>query len=219
MVKVRVLVADGQTLFRQGVCALLKIREDIEIVGEATNGQEAIEKVREQTPDVVLIDIAMSIMDGAEVTHCIRKENSDIKVLLLTQYEDKERVLSGLKAGVNGYIPKRAASSDLVSAILTVYRGDYFLYPSVAKTVVSDYLQRIRQLGSPDPYDRLTHREKEVLKLVAEGHKSREIANLLNIAVKTAIGHRTKTMKKLSIHNRTELIKYAMRKHLINLDD
>ena len=219
MVKVRVLVADGQTLFREGVCALLKIHKDIEIVGEATNGKETIEMAREQMPDVVLIDIAMSIMDGAEVTHCIHKENSDIKVLLLTQYEDKERVLSGLKAGADGYIPKRAAASDLVSAILTVYRGDYFLYPSVAKTMVNDYLQLIRHPESPDPYDRLTHREKEVLKLLAEGRKSGEIANLLDMAVKTVLGHRTSMMRKLGIHNRTELVKCAIRKHLVSIDD
>ncbi len=150
MNKVRVLVADEETLFRDGVCALLKTYEDIEIVGKATNGKKVIEMVREQNPDVVLVNIAMPIMDGAEVTRRIHKENSDIKVLLLTQYEDRDRVLTGLKAGANGYIPKRATASDLISAILTVYRGGYFLYPSVAKTVVSDYLQRIRHPGSPD---------------------------------------------------------------------
>ncbi len=219
MNRIRVLVADGQALFREGVCALLKIHEDIEIVGEATNGIETIEKVREQTPDVVLIDIAMSIMDGIEVTHRIHKENSEIKVLLLTQYEDRDRILSGLKAGADGYIPKRAAALDLVSAILTVYRGDYFLYPSVAKTMVNDYLQLIRHPESPDPYDRLTHREKEVLKLLAEGRKSGEIANLLDMAVKTVLGHRTSMMRKLGIHNRTELVKCAIRKHLVSIDD
>ncbi len=219
MARIRVLVADEEALFREGVCALLKIYEDIEIVGEATNGKETIEMVREQTPDVVLVNIAMPIMDGAEVIHRIRKENSKIKVLLLTQYEDRDRVLTGLKAGANGYIPKQATASDLVSAVLTVYRGDCFLYPSVAKTMVDDYLQRIRQPGSPDSYDQLTHREKEVLKLMAEGYKSREIADLLDIAVKTALGHRTSIMKKLGIHNRTELIKYAIRKHLITLDN
>ncbi len=219
MNRIRVLVADGQALFREGVCALLKIHGDIEIVGEATNGIETIEKVREQTPDVVLIDIAMSIMDGIEVTHRIHKENSEIKVLLLTQYEDRDRILSGLKAGADGYIPKRAAALDLVSAILTVYRGDYFLYPSVAKTMVNDYLQLIRHPESPDPYDRLTHREKEVLKLLAEGRKSGEIANLLDMAVKTVLGHRASIMRKLGIHNRTELIKYALRKHLVSIDD
>lgn len=219
MNKVRVLVADEEALFREGVCALLKTYQNIEVVGKATNGKETIEMVREQNPDVVLVNIAMPILDGAEVTHRIRKENSDIKVLLLTQYEDRDRILSGFKAGANGYIPKRAAASDLVSAIQTVYRGGYFLYPSVAKTMVNDYLQLIRHPRSPDPYDRLTHREKEVLKLVAEGRKSGEIANLLSIAVVTILGHRTSIMKKLGIHNRTELIKYAMRKHLITLEN
>ncbi len=219
MDKVRVLVADEEALFREGVCALLKTYQNIEIVGEATDGKETIEVVREQTPDVVLVNIAMPVMDGVEVIHHIRKENSEIKVLLLTQYEDRDRVLTGLKAGANGYIPKRATASDLVSAILTVHRGNYFLYPSVATTVVSDYLQRIRHPGSPDPYNRLTHREREVLKLMAEGRKGAEIANLLNIAVNTAVGHRTNMMKKLGIHNRAELIKLAIRKHLINLED
>jgi len=219
MVKIRVLIADEEALFREGVCALLKICDDMEVVGEAANGKETIEIVREQTPDVLVMNIAMPIMDGAEVTRRVRKENSNIKVLLLTQYEDRERVLSGLKAGANGYIPKRATILELVSAILAVYRGGCFLYPSVAKTMVDDYFQRIRHPGSPDPYDRLTDREKEVLKLMTEGRKSGEIANLLDIAVKTVLAHRTSMMKKLGIHNRTELIKYAIRKHLVNLED
>jgi DNA-binding NarL/FixJ family response regulator len=219
MGKVTVLVSDKETLFREGVCALLKNCGDMEIVGEATNGKETIEMVRERTPDVVLMNIAMPIMDGAEVTHRIRKENSAIKVLLLTQYEDRDRILSGLRAGANGYIPKRATASDLVSAILTVYRGGCFLYPSVAKTVLDDYFQHIRRPGRPDPYDRLTHREKEVLKLMAEGRKSGEIANILDMAVKTALGHRANIMRKLGIHNRTELVKCAIRKHLVSLDD
>lgn len=218
MDRIRVLVADAQSLFREGVCALLRGCEEIEVVGEAANGKETIEMVREQVPEVVLMDIVMPIMDGVEVIHCLRKENSKIKVLFLTQHEDKERILIGLKAGANGYILKRATSSDLVSAILAVYRGDCFLYPSVAKTVIDDYFQRIRQPGKPDNYERLTHREREILKLVAEGHKSSEIAELLGIAIKTVLGHRTSIMRKLSIHNRTELIKYAIRKHLVTLE-
>jgi len=219
MTKVRVLVADKQTLFRQGVCALLEGHENIEIVGEATDGKETIEKVREWTPDVVLMDVAMPIMDGVEVTHQLRKENGDIKVLLLTQYEDRDHILSGFKAGANGYIPKRATASDLVSAILAVYRGGCFLYPSVARMIVDEYCGRIRQPASPDPYERLTHRERQVLKLTAEGRKSGEIANLLDIAVKTVLGHRTSVMKKLGVHDRTELVKCAIRKHLVNLED
>ena len=219
MDKVRVLVADEEALFREGVCALLKTYKNIEIVGEATNGKETVERVREQVPDIVLMNITMLVMDGAEVIRRIRKENSKIKVLFLTQYEGRDRVLSGLQAGANGYIPKRATASDLVSAILAVYRGGYFLYPSVAKTMVNDYLQLIRHPRNPDHYDQLTHKENEVLKLIAEGRKSGEIANLLNIAVVTVLGHRTSVMRKLGIHTRTELIKYAIRKHLVDPDD
>ena len=219
MGKVTVLVSDKETLFREGVCALLKNCEDMEVVGEATNGKETIEMARELTPDIVLMNLSMTIVNGDEIARRIRKENNNVKVLLLTQYEDKDRILSGLKAGANGYILKRATASELVSAILAVYHGDCFLYPSVAKTVVDDYFRRIRRPATLDPYDRLTHREKEVLKLMTEGHKNREIANLLDIAVKTALVHRTSAMRKLGIHNRTELIRYAIRKQLINLSD
>ncbi len=219
MAKVRVLVADGETLLREGIFALLKTHENIEIVGEATNGVETIEMAREQTPDVILMNIVMPIMDCAEVTHRIRKENSNIKVLILTQYEDRDHVLSGLKAGADGYIPKRATASDLVAAILAVYGGGCYLYPSVASTMVGDYLQRIRQHGSLDPYDRLTCREREVLKLIAEGRTSREIAGRLGVAIKTVSGHRTKMMQKLDIHNRSKLIKCAVRKGLIIVGD
>jgi DNA-binding NarL/FixJ family response regulator len=218
MNKVKVLVADEHTLVREGICSLLKACKAMEIVGEATDGKETIEMVREHAPDVLLMNITMPIIDGAEVTYQIRKESSDIKVLLLTQYEDKEHVLMGLKAGASGYIHKKATASDLVKAILAVYQGGCFLYPSVAKTVVDDYFQLIRQPAPPDSYDKLTHRERQVLKLMAEGRKSTEIANILDIAVKTTLGHRTSMMRKLSIHNRTELIKYAIRKHLVTVD-
>ena len=182
-------------------------------------GREAIEKALEEAPDVVLVDLTMPIMDSAEVTHRIHQMNSNAKVLLLTQYEDRDLVLSGLKAGANGCISKQAKALDLVSAILAVYQGDCFLYPSVAKMVMDDYFQRIKQPGSPDPYDRLTHREKAVLKLVSEDHRSREIANILDIAVKTVMGHRINLMRKLGIHSQTELVKYAIRRGLTKLEN
>ncbi len=205
-------------MFREGVCALLKIYQDIEIVGQATNGEEAIEMARQQMPDVVLTHMAMPIIDGTEVIRQIRRENSDVKVLIVSQHEDKQHVLRGLKAGSNGYIPKSAIPSELVSAILAVHRGDCFLYPSVARTIVNDYTQRIRQTASNDPYDKLTDREKEVLQLLAEGLKCREVAMQLHIAVKTVQGHTANIMRKLGIHNRTGLIKYAIRKHLVEME-
>jgi len=217
MDKARVLVADEETLFREGICALLGNCDEIELVGEATDGKETIEMVRERNPDMVLMNILMPVMDGAEVTYRIRKENSDVKVLLLTECEDTACILSGLQAGANGYIPKRATASDLVAAIRAVHMGGCFLYPSVAKTMMEDYFQRIKHPVNPDPYDRLTHKEREVFKLMAEGHKSVEIASILNMAATTSLRHRTNIMRKLNIHNRTELIKYAIRKHLVNI--
>jgi len=216
MDKVRVLVADKNALIRDGICALMKTFKSIEVTGVATSCREIIEMVRGQPTDVVLMDIAMPLTDAATVIRQIRKENSSIKVLLVSEHEDRDCVLRGFKAGGNGYIPKSATASDLVSGILAVYRGGYFLYPSVAKTLVGEYL-RIKRGLSPDPYDQLSDRERYVLQLIAEGHKSQQIAEVLHIALKTVLRHRANIMTKLGTHNRTELIKYAIRKHLIEL--
>jgi DNA-binding NarL/FixJ family response regulator len=214
MAKIRVLVVDDHALLRDGIRALLSVHDDIEVVGEATEGREAINLVRQLSPDVVLMDIAMPLMDGLEATRRIHKENPKVKVLILTQHDSKEYMLSSVKAGAAGCVPKRAVASELISAIRIVHQGDSYLYPSVAKVLIKDYLQKMEQ----DPYERLTNREREVLKLVAEGRTSRDIAGLLCVSIKTVLGHRTKVMEKLDIHNRTELVKYAIRKGLITVD-
>ena len=214
MANIRVLVVDDHAILRDGIRALLALYEDIEVVGEAAEGREAIDKVQQLLPDVVLMDIAMPLMDGLEATRRIHKENPRAKVLILTQYDNKEYMLSSVKAGAAGCVPKRAVASELVSAIRVVHQGDSYLYPSAARVLIGEYLQHMEQ----DPYDYLTNREREVLKLVAEGHTSREIADRLCVSVKTVLGHRTKIMEKLDIHNRTELVKYAIRKGLITVD-
>ncbi|MDZ4246762.1 MAG: response regulator transcription factor [Dehalococcoidia bacterium] len=218
MVKVRVLVADGESLLREGICSLLNKCDDIEIVGEAGDGKKAIEMVRDIIPDVVLLNISMPVVDGAEVIRHIQKESYSTRVLLLSQYEDRDRILEGLKAGASGYIPRRATASDLISAILTVHRGSYYLHPSVARTMVDDYLELIRHPGRCDPFERLTDKEKEVLRMIGEGRKGVEIARNLGMAPNTVLVHRTKIMKKLGVHNRTELIKYTIRKHLVDVN-
>jgi two-component system response regulator NreC len=215
MDKIRLLVVDDHAVMRDGIRALLSLHEDIEIVGEAATGQEAIEKARDLTPDVIIMDIAMPGMDGLEATRRILKANPREKILVLTQHDDKEYILSAIKAGSSGYVPKRALGSELVSAIRAVYHGGSFLYPSAATALIQDYRN---QALEGDSYDQLTPREREILKLIAEGHTSREIAEMLFITLKTVTGHRAKIMEKLGLHNRTELIKYAMRKGVLSLD-
>ena len=215
MDKIRLLVADDHAIMRDGIRALVGLHEDIEIVGEAATGQEAIAKAQELMPDVIIMDIAMPGLDGLEATRRILKANPKAKVLVLSQYDDKEYIISAIKAGSTGYVPKRALGSELVSAIRAVYHGGSFLYPSAATALIQDY--RLQALEG-DSYDQLTPREREVLKLIAEGHTSREIAEMLFISLKTVMGHRAKIMEKLGLHNRTELIKYAMRKGVLSLD-
>jgi two-component system response regulator NreC len=161
------------------------------------------------------MDISMPGMDGLEVTRRLTKRNPGMKVIILTQHDNREYILSAIKVGAAGYIPKKALGSDLISAIRAVHSGDSFLYPSAAKTLIDDYRKQAEQ---PDIYESLTEREREILKLIAEGLTSREIANALYISQKTVQGHRTKIMEKLDLHNRTELIKYAMRKGLVDLN-
>ncbi len=216
MSNIRILIADDHAIMREGVRALLEIHEDMEVIGEAGDGREAVAQVSELTPDVILLDISMPFMDGLEATRRIRKANPNTNVLILTQHEDKEYVLSAVKAGAAGCISKKAVSSELVSAIRAIYRGGSFLYPSVAKLLIEDYLQRTD--GETDPYERLTDREREVLQLVAEGRTNQEIADLLVLSMKTVLGHRAKIMEKLDIHSRTDLIKYAIRRGLISID-
>lgn len=215
MDKTKVLVVDDHAIMRDGIRAMLSVLEDVDVVGEASDGKQALERVQELDPDVVIMDIAMPDMDGIEATRRIRKKNPKTKVLILTQYDNKEYILSAIKAGANGYVPKRALGSDLVTAVRAVNKGNSFLYPSVAQALIEDYRW---QTEGKDPYDSLTPREREILKMIADGCTSREIAEKLYISLKTVLGHRTKIMAKLDLHNRTELIKYAMRKGLTTVD-
>ena len=217
MTKIRVLVTDDHAIVRDGICALLALTGDIEAVGEATNGREALEMVRKVAPDVVLMDIAMPLMDGLEATRRIHKEFPQTKVVVLTQYEDREYVLPVIEAGASGFVSKTAASSELTSAIRSVYRGDSFLSPSIARLLVEDYREMAKAGKSRDMSEQLTGREREILKLLAEGHSTHEIAQMLVISPKTVERHKTNLMAKLDIHNRLDLFKYALRKGIITV--
>lgn len=217
MRKIRVLIADDHAVLRDGLHALLNMYEDIEVVGEAADGLEALERTLELQPDVVLMDIAMPRLGGLEAALELRQRKLPTKVLVLTQYDNKEYVFHMLKAGAAGYILKKATGTELVSAIRAVHAGESFLYPSAAKAVVDRYFGEGEEEEEERRLDRLSDREKEVLKLLAEGLSNREIAELLCLSVKTVMSHRASIMEKLDIHNRTELVKFAIRAGLIDV--
>ena len=212
---IRVVLVDDHAIMREGIRSLLSNYSDIEIIGEAADGKDAYEKVVETYPDVVIMDIGMAGMDGLEATRRIRKKVPGVKILILTQHENREYLMSSIKAGVSGYIPKKAMASDLIKAVRSIHEGDSFLYPSATAVLIQDYLDQIDE----EPFDLLTSREREVLKLIADGYTSRQIADQLFLSLKTVLGHRTRIMDKLDIHNKAELIKYAIKKGLVAIDN
>jgi len=216
--KKKVLIADDHALVREGIAAFLKLCNDIEVIAEASDGLEAIEKTARHRPDIVIMDINMPKLGGLETTIEIKKMNPHIKVLVLTQYEDREYIARFLKAGVSGYLLKKAVGSDLVAALKAISRGELYLYSSIASEVVAGYLQGDKPGDAGDPYEKLSDREKQVLKLVAEGHTHKEAADMLGISAKTVIAHQTNIGEKLGVHTRAGLIKFAIQKGIIKIN-
>lgn len=216
---IKLLLADDHAVVRSGLRMLLEAQPDMEIVGEAESGREALQLVRQLRPDVVLMDVQMPDMNGIEATEAIKARHPETVILALTMYEEDQYFFEMLKAGASGYIPKRAAPDDLVSAIRAVSQGEVFLYPSLASRLVQDYLERVESGDQPLIYDELTPREREVLIEIAEGLTNPEIAEKLVISVKTVDRHRENIMQKLNLHSRIDLVKYAIKKGLIDLED
>jgi two-component system response regulator NreC len=213
--KIRVLLADDHAIVREGVKRILTAEPDLEVVAEAEDGLEAVEQAKKVKPDVAVLDISMPGMNGIEATKQIRMALPNTHTLALTMHSDDAYVFQLLKAGASGYVLKRAAATDLVQAIRAARRGEAFLYPAVAKAVVADYLKRVETGEGRETYDGLTDREKEILTLVAEGTTNQEIAQRLYISIKTVQTHRAHIMEKLNLHDRTMLVRYAIRKGLI----
>ncbi len=210
---IRVLLVDDHHIVREGLHALLAFYDDVEVVGEAQDGNEAVVRVQELRPDIVLMDIAMPGMNGLEATRIIRQQYPQISVLILTQHEERQYVLSLLQAGAAGYVLKRALGTDLINALRAVARGETFLYPAVAGAVVEEASHRAGTRTLPT--EALTPREGQVLKHIAMGKTNPEIAAALSISVKTVEWHRTNLMSKLNLHNIADLVRYALQHGLV----
>jgi two-component system, NarL family, response regulator NreC len=209
----RILLADDHAMLRDGVRMVLEAHGDFEVVGCADNGRAAVAMARELRPDIAVLDVAMPELNGLEATREIRECCPDTAIVILSMHEGEEYLREALRAGAAGYVLKRAAAQELVGAIHAVQRGESYLDPALTRTLISDYVRQVER-GDETP-DSLTDRELEVLTLVAEGMTNRQIALKLNISIKTVQTHRANLMDKLNLHDRTELVRYAIRRGLI----
>jgi two-component system response regulator NreC len=217
MARIRILLADDHTLFRQGVKTLLAAESDIEIVGEAANGTEALERAGQFRPDVVLMDIGMPGPSSFETTRQIRRNRPETKVLFLTMYDDEDYLVEGMEVGASGYVLKDSPAPQLVAAIRDISRGGSYLSPRMLSQLVDDFRTRIKSTDRLPRFATLTPREKEVLKMLAEGNSVKEVACQLNLSVKTVEAHKFNLMRKLDIHNKAQLVQYAIRRKIIKI--
>jgi two-component system response regulator NreC len=215
MTDIKLLLVDDHEVIRTGLRMLLESQPDIDIVGEAKSGSEALELAEKYNPDVVVMDITLPDMSGIEATRRLKGARPEIAVVALTIHDDEQYFFEMLRAGAAAYVPKRAASEDLITAIHAAKNGEIYLYPSLARALVSDFLSRNRGDAQESSLNLLTAREIEVLELLAEGFSNEEIAEQLVISKHTVARHRENIMGKLNLHNRSELVKYAIRKGII----
>jgi DNA-binding NarL/FixJ family response regulator len=216
MDQIRILLVDDHTILREGLHARLELEPDMQVVGEAEDGRAAVEQARLLQPDVVVMDISMPLLNGIEATRQIKCLPYKIEVLMLSMHEDESYIRQALTAGALGYILKDAAAQELIEAIRAINQGDAVLSSAITRLVIEDYL-RFGEIRPSDDDECLTPREREVLQLIAEGYTNKQIAEILNISIKTVQVHRTNMMKKLDLHDRGELIKYAIQKKIIEL--
>jgi two-component system response regulator NreC len=213
---IRILLADDHTVMRSGLRLLLERQPNLEVVGEAADGRQAVELAASEKPDVVVMDIAMPHLNGVEAARQIVNRAPLTAVVILSMHSDESYVIRSLKAGARAYLLKDSAESDLISAIHAITEGKSFFSPLVRRILKEDYMHQLAEMGAEDTYELLTTREREVLQLVAEGKSNKEVANLLNLSLYTVETHRTHILQKLNIHSVPELILYAVRKGIIS---
>jgi DNA-binding NarL/FixJ family response regulator len=216
MRKIRILLADDHKLMRSGLRVLLEQQADLTVVGEASDGREAVALVASHRPDVLVMDIGMPTLNGIEAAAQITQSHPEIAIVMLSMHSDESYVLRALKAGAKGYLLKDSAEADLIRAVHSVGEGKSYFSPAVSKVLLDDYIRKLKRSGTEDPYDLLTPREREVLQLVAEGKSNKDVAQLFNLSVYTVETHRSNIMEKLNLHGVPELILYAVRKGIIS---
>lgn len=216
MRRIRVLLADDHQLMRSGVRLMLEREADLTVVGEASDGREAVALEKTLRPDVVVMDIGMSNLNGIEAARLMTQERPELAVMILSMHADETYVLQALRAGVRGYLLKDSAEADLIKAVHVVAGGKSFFSPAVSKVLLDDYVRKLKRHGTDDPYELLTPREREILQLIAEGKSNKDIANLLDLSVYTVESHRANLMEKLNLRGLPELILYAVRKGIIS---
>ncbi len=213
----KILLADDHNVLRKGLRRILEEQPDLEVVGEASDGRQAVSLAHTLKPDIVVMDIAMPLMNGLEATRQILQRNSSLNVLILSMYSDENYVVQVLRAGARGYLLKDTAEEDLITAVRTVAKGQPFFSPKIAKLLLGDSMQRIRHEGVTDSYELLTPREREVLQLIAEGKSNKEAAAALFVSPTTIETHRARIMDKLDLHSTADIVLYAVRKGIVQL--
>lgn len=213
--RLKVLIADDHGVVRKGLRLLLEQYSEIEVVGEAANGREALRLTTELSPNVVLMDVAMPLLNGIDAAEQIRKAGSQVGIIMLTMHADESYVLRALSAGVKGYLLKESAEDDLLRAVKAVAEDRPFFSPAITQTLLEDYMRVLKQEGLSDSFELLTAREREVLQLLAEGKSNKEVAAILDVSLYTVESHRTNLMQKLNLHNTAEIVLYAVRKNLV----
>ena len=216
MGKTRILIADDHGIVRKGLRLQLEQHEEFEVVGEATDGREAVRIAEELALDVVIMDIGMPNLNGIDATAQMVKRDPQLKVIILSMHSDESYLTRALTAGVKGYLLKETADVDLYRAVQVVAQGKVFFSPTIANTLLEDYMRQLQQRGLQDSYDLLTDREKEILQLLAEGRSNKEVATILNLSTYTVETHRSHVMQKLNLHSSAEIVLYAVRKKIIS---
>jgi DNA-binding NarL/FixJ family response regulator len=216
MSKIRVLVADDHGIVRKGLRFVLERQDDLEVIGEAGDGREAVRICEQASPNVVVMDIAMPQLNGLDAAAQIVRQSPEIKVIILSMHADEDYLVRALNAGVKAYLLKDSAELDLVRAVRAVAQGGSFFSPAIAQLLAEDYTRQLQQRGLQDSYELLTERQKEILQLLAEGKSNKEVATALNVSPYTVETHRTHIMQKLDLHNTAEIVLYAVRKKIIS---